>query len=433
MTQTLEEVLLIPDMPHPVAEWSKFISRASTCGPMFRFLLNGEVALWLNDPTLMRMLLRAPFSEVGVGPMIKGFESAGGLGFAITVNYSDSWRPRHRVLQRPLSHRGVRELGPLLHESLRTSLASWNPTDNFDPETMMTDLILDALGATLFAGDHREFIDVIHAFDVERNAAFVKISQDPAYIPAERKEFAQALGALDAFIYSMISARRAAPRGDLLSRIVTSALQGDEPMSDQELRDEVVGLIYAGHKTTANTLAFASCILATHPDIQEALAAQVAAIAGTPDFHERWEEAVPLASEIITETLRLYPVGDLIDRTIVGTFDMNGVILPEGLPVLFSTYIPHHNPEVFEAPEEFSTSHCPAGNMTAMQKDSYLPFSTGPKVCLGIHLATYEAGLALALLAERWALVSQDNKALSLSHDPLLYAKPWPKLSLVTR
>ena len=433
MTHTLEEVLLIPDMPNPVAEWSKFISRASTCGPMFRFLLNGEVALWLNDPTLMRMLLRAPFSEVGVGPMIKGFESAGGLGFAITVNYSDSWRPRHLVLQRPLSHRGVRELGPLLHESLRTSLASWNPTDNFDPETMMTDLILDALGATLFAGDHREFIDVIHAFDVERNAAFVKISQDPAYIPSERKEFAQALGALDAFIYSMISARRAAPRGDLLSRIVTSALQGDEPMSDQELRDEVVGLIYAGHKTTANTLAFASCILATHPDIQEALAAQVAAIAGTPDFHERWEEAVPLASEIITETLRLYPVGDLIDRTIVGTFDMNGVILPEGLPVLFSTYIPHHNPEVFEAPEEFSTSHCPAGNMTAMQKDSYLPFSTGPKVCLGIHLATYEAGLALALLAERWALVSQDNKALSLSHDPLLYAKPWPKLSLVTR
>jgi hypothetical protein len=51
---------------------------------------------------------------------------------------------------------------------------------------MMTDLILDALGATLFAGDHREFIDVIHAFDVERNAAFVKISQDPAYIPSER-------------------------------------------------------------------------------------------------------------------------------------------------------------------------------------------------------------------------------------------------------
>ena len=127
MTQTIEEVPLIPDMPHPVAEWSNFIARASACGPMFRFLLNGEEALWLNDPTLMRMLLKAPFSEVGVGPLIKGFESAGGLGFAITVNYSDSWRPRHHVLQRPLSHRGVRELGPLLHESLRTSLASWNP------------------------------------------------------------------------------------------------------------------------------------------------------------------------------------------------------------------------------------------------------------------------------------------------------------------
>ena len=433
MTQTIEEVPLIPDMPHPVAEWSNFIARASACGPMFRFLLNGEEALWLNDPTLMRMLLKAPFSEVGVGPLIKGFESAGGLGFAITVNYSDSWRPRHHVLQRPLSHRGVRELGPLLHESLRTSLASWNATDNFDPETMMTDLILDALGTTLFSGDHREFIDVIHAFDVERNAAFVKISQDPAYIPSERKEFAQALGALDAFIYSMISTRRAGPREDLLSRNVTTALQGDEPMSDQELRDEVVGLIYAGHKTTANTLAFASCILATHPDIQETLAAQVAAIAGAPDFHERWEEVVPLASEIVTETLRLYPVGDLIDRTVVGTFEMNGVVLPEGLPVLFSTFIPHHNPEVFEAPEEFSTSHCPAGRMTAKQKDSYLPFSTGPKVCLGIHLATYEAGLALALLAERWTLVSQDEKTLSLSHDPLLYAKPWPKLSLVAR
>ena len=431
--RVFEALPLIEDMPHPVDSWSTFIRRASSYEPMFRFILNDRVALWLNDVSLMRSVLKAPFSHVGLGPLIRGFETAGGLGNALTVNYGDSWRPRHKILQHPLTHKGVRALGPLLQESLRSSIAAWSPGKTFNPNPLMTSLILDALGSTLFSGDHREFVDVIHAFDVERNLAFVYISQDPAYVPSDRSEFAVALRNLDTFIYAMIAARRQAPKDDLLSRILSATTADEDTLSDLNLRDEVVGLIYAGHKTTANTLAFASCLLARYPDVQRALADEVAPIAGSMFFHEQFEDAAPLASAIITETLRMFPVGDPIDRTVVGPFALDGVQLPQGLPILFSTWIPHHAPDVFESPDSFSPARCQKGWTTAAQKDSYLPFSTGPKVCLGVHLANYEAALAMSLIVERWSLSPADRSDLHLAHDPLLYADPWPPLTLAPR
>ena len=432
-TGRFEDLPLITDMPHPVDSWRSFMSRACNYGPMFRFMLNDNEAIWLNDASLMRAVLKAPFSQIGIGPLIGGFESAGGLGHALTVNYSSSWRPRHKILQHPLTHKGVRALGPLLQESLRSSIVAWNPNESFDPNTKMTSLILDALGATLFAGDHREFIDVIHAFDVERNLAFVRISQDPAYVPSDREQFAVALSNLDQFIYSMIAIRRQTPKDDLLSNILSATEADKEVLSDLNLRDEVVGLIYAGHKTTANTLAFASYLLAQHPEVQRSLASQVAPIAGAHDFHERFERAAPLASAIISETLRLFPVGDLMDRTVIDSFALDGVELPVGLPILFSSWVPHHASDVFENPEDFSPARGESGWTAAVQKESYLPFSTGPKVCLGVHLASYEAAMAISLVVEQWSLSQNDSRPLNLVHDPLLYADPWPLLNLQPR
>ena len=75
----LDSLPLHTDLPHPVGQWGEFISKAQSREPMFCFLLNGEKALWLNDAELMRVTLMAPFAQVGLGPLIKGFEKAGEL------------------------------------------------------------------------------------------------------------------------------------------------------------------------------------------------------------------------------------------------------------------------------------------------------------------------------------------------------------------
>jgi cytochrome P450 len=420
------------DLPHPVGQWQEFIGMAQGREAMFRFSLNGEEALWLNDPELMRATLMAPFSQVGLGPLIRGFEKAGGLGNALTVNFSDSWRGRRRVVQRPLTHKGVRQLGLLIQRSLDEGIGAWEPTSEFDVAEAVTNLILDVIGVTLFSGDHREFREVIHAFDDERNAAFVAISQDASYDPRSRREFADALAALDSFIVGVIADRRQEPRDDLLSHIVAASTSDGESLSDGELRDELVGLIYAGHKTTANTLIFALWLLATHSDIQQALAREAAAIPLDDEFHAVFEERAPLSAEVITETLRLYPVGDLIDRAVVGDFTLAGVDLPVGTPIIFSTWIPHRAQSTYDAPTEFRPGRHRPGVMSPDQRGAYLPFSTGPKVCLGVHLATFEGALALALIARRWS-VSSDVETVDVAHDPLLFADPNLRLSLARR
>jgi cytochrome P450 len=429
---TIDAVPQYADMPHPVGQWREFIGMAQAREAMFRFSLNGEEALWLNDPSLMRATLMAPFSQVGLGPLIRGFEKAGGLGNALTVNFGDSWRGRRRVLQRPLTHRGVRQLGLLIQRSLDEGMSAWEPTPEFNVTEAITNLILDVIGVTLFSGDHREFREVIHAFDDERNAAFVAISQDATYDPRSRKEFEDALADLDSFIVGVIADRRGEPRDDLLSHIVAATTSDGESLSDRELRDELVGLIYAGHKTTANTLVFALWLLATHDDVQQALAREVMNIPLDDEFHAAFEERAPLSAEVITETLRLYPVGDLMDRTVVGDFNLDGVDLPVGLPIVFSSWIPHHAASTYEAPAEFRPGRHRPGVMTPDQRGAYLPFSTGPKVCLGVHLASFEGALALALLARRWVVSSQVN-SVAVAHDPLLFADPDLRLRLSRR
>jgi pentalenene oxygenase len=150
------------------------------------------------------------------------------------------------------------------------------------------------------------------------------------------------------------------------------------------------------------------------------------------EFHAAFEERAPLSAEVITETLRLYPVGDLMDRTVVGDFNLDGVDLPVGLPIVFSSWIPHHAASTYEAPAEFRPGRHRPGVMTPDQRGAYLPFSTGPKVCLGVHLASFEGALALALIARRWS-VSSDVDTVAVAHDPLLFADPNLRLSLARR
>jgi cytochrome P450 len=413
------------EVPHPIQDWVEFMAFAAEQGPLFSFTVAGEPWVWVNDPELAIAILKLPFEKIGVGPLIEGFEESGGIGNALTANYSASWRPRRVLLQRPLSYRNVRGFGEIFAGRVEHKLAEWHDGDTVDVQAEMSELTLAILAETMFSGDLSTAIETIERFNQARNDAFTRRAVDPGWTPASDPAFQDALSALDEFIFGMIAARQAeAEPADILGMLVHAVDREEAQLDDRAVRDETVGLIYAGHTTTANTLTFALALLALHPEIAGELRAQVVAAVGArmPTTAEL-DEQIPLAREVIEETMRLYPVGDVIDRRARVDLELGDYFIPAGTALVFSAWLPQHDARYFPEPNRFDPSRFGAERRRQIAPHSYFPFSDGPKVCLGNHLSLLEAAFAAAAIVRRFDLELERPGPPPLTHDFLLQPK----------
>jgi cytochrome P450 len=413
------------EVPHPIQDWVEFMAFAGAQGPLFSFTVAGEPWVWVNDSELAIAILKLPFDKVGVGPLIEGFEESGGIGNALTANYSPTWRPRRVLLQRPLSYRNVRGFGDVFAGRVTHMLAGWRDGDVIDLQVEMSELTLAILAETMFSGDLSTAIETIERFNQARNEAFTRRAVDPTWTPGTDAGFQDALAALDAFIFGMIAARQteSEPK-DILGMLVHAVDRAEAQLDDRAVRDETVGLIYAGHTTTANTLTFALALLALHPEITRELRAQVVAAVGDqmPTTAEL-DEKIPLAREVIEETMRLYPVGDVIDRRARADLELGDYFIPAGTALVFSAWLPQHDERYFPDPERFDPSRFSAARRKETVPWSYFPFSDGPKICLGNHLSLLEASFAVAAIARRFDLELERPEGPPVAHDFLLQPK----------
>ena len=195
---------------------------------------------------------------------------------------------------------------------------------------------------------------------------------------------------VDRLIYDLIADRRAAgglsERVDILSLLMQARHEDGSPMSDDELRDELVTLLVAGHETTATALAWAVERLVRHPEKLDRLAAEVAA----------GEDAYLKA--VILETLRLRPVISIVNRTLKEPFEVGGYTLPAGVKVAPCIYLVHRRPDVYPEPERFLPERFlerPPGTYT------WIPFGGGVRRCLGGAFAQFEMEVVLRELVSR--------------------------------
>jgi cytochrome P450 family 135 len=202
--------------------------------------------------------------------------------------------------------------------------------------------------------------------------------------------FRRLMEGVDALIYPEIEARRAAAdlaeRDDILSMLLQARHEDGSPMSDRELRDELMTLLVAGHETTATGLSWAIELLSRHP---EALA--------------RLEDDVAVGNEeyldaVIKETLRVRPVIALVLRKLVEPMEIGGRLLPAGVRVAPAIHLVHRNPEIYPEPERFRPERFieqPPGTYT------WIPFGGGVRRCLGASFAEFEMAVVLRELVTR--------------------------------
>jgi cytochrome P450 len=195
---------------------------------------------------------------------------------------------------------------------------------------------------------------------------------------------------IDRLLFEEIAARRdaagLAERDDILSLLLQARYEDGRPMSDRELRDELMTLLVAGHETTATGLSWAVELLARHPAEFERLEAEVAG--GGDEYLDA----------VIKETLRLRPVIALVLRKLVEPMEIGGRLLPAGVSVAPSIYLVHRRPDIYPEPERFRPERFlgrPAGTYT------WIPFGGGVRRCLGASFAEFEMSVVLRELVAR--------------------------------
>ena len=194
---------------------------------------------------------------------------------------------------------------------------------------------------------------------------------------------------IDALLAEEIAERRADPREDILSTLVTARFEGGGDMDDGEIRDQLMTLLLAGHETTATGLAWTFDLLLRHPPVLDRLVAEV----------DAGEETYLRA--VVAESLRLRPVVPLAGRRLSSELRVNGHVLPPGTDVTPAIWLAHTRadryPEPFAfRPERFLES--------APATYAWIPFGGGVRRCLGAAFAEMEMRVALAEILRRRVL-----------------------------
>jgi len=236
---------------------------------------------------------------------------------------------------------------------------------------------------------------------------------------------------LDAIIYPMIDERRRSPgdRGDLLSMLL-QAVDPEDPtdtMSNQQVRDECLTIILAGHETTANALSFALWSLAQHQDIQTRLHNEAVAVLGnrsaTADDYSR----LPYATQVFSEVLRLYPPVWVTVRTCAEPYEIAGYKIQPGNVIAAPQFVVHRDPRFYPDPLRFDPDRfSPEAKEAAKSRPrfAFFPFAGGSRQCIGEGLAWMESVLSLATIARDWRLSPPLGAPLGIGLNPAISLRP---------
>jgi cytochrome P450 len=187
-----------------------------------------------------------------------------------------------------------------------------------------------------------------------------------------------------------------------------------EVLSEQDMRDELLTLLLAGHETTATTLTWAWWFLDHQPAAAERLREEVAAVAGDRTLTYDDVAALPFTTAVVSETLRLRPAAWMIEREVVAPVDLAGVRPPVGNVLLISPWLLHRDPALWSDPLSFTPERWLDASgeyddsAPGQPRGAWLPFGAGSHVCVGAAFAWAEAVLVLATLARRWRPTDSD-------------------------
>jgi cytochrome P450 len=229
---------------------------------------------------------------------------------------------------------------------------------------------------------------------------------------------------LDRIVYDEIDDRRRHPdagRRDVLSLLLAARDEDGSGFADEEIRDQLMTLMFAGHDTSTSTLSFMLYELARHPHVLAELhAEQDRVLDGASPTPVQLERELPYLDMVLDEVLRLYPPAWIGPRRAVRDFEFAGRTVPAGAHVNYCSWASHRIPEVFPEPEAFIPERFTRERKAALPRGAYVPFGGGSRICIGKRFGQTEVKLVATMLLQRLRLELLPGRRMTIRQMPTL-------------
>ena len=385
-----------------------FLGRIDARGEaVTRFRLERRTYFLLREPELVREVLVTNARTFAKGRAYEELKRV--VGDGLLTSAGETHRRQRRLIQPMFHSQRVAGYSKLMSEQAERTSLRWQDGATIDVGEEMSRLTLTVVGWALFDADvESDAPDVAEALD-DSMAVFGRF-----LIPGGRllwhlplpstRRFKRARRRIDELIHGMIEARRAgAPGGDDLLSLLLEARDTDgSGMSDEQVRDEAVTLLLAGHETTAQALVWSWYLLASHPEHEQRMHEELDALLEGRQATFDDVARLDYVRGVISESMRLYPPAWLIARRAVADHTLAGYLIPKDSIVLASQFFVHRDARFFSDPGSFKPERWAESGTSQAAHDAYFPFGAGSRMCVGERFAWTEAILLLATLARSW-------------------------------
>ncbi len=341
------------------------------------------------------------------------------IGRGLICSEGADWQRQRKLAQPAFDKELMARVAEITGTLTTQLLASWKQAGQRGDEVEllddMQDLAMRVIGMALFSRDMKTDADSAAATSANcfteavRSGAAVVFRRNispvplPLWLPGRlNRRFRRASAAVDRFVYARIDERLAngGAHDDILGELIRG--YGDRaPGMRRELRDQVVTLFFAGFETTAVALAWTWLLLSRSPAAEARFHEELANVLGGRAPAPEDLKSLTYTSQVIQESLRMYPPVYSLTRKAVADDQIGGHRIRRGDNIVIPIHALHHMAEYWEEPAAFCPERFAPGRLTEAQRAAYLPFSFGPRRCLGATFATVEMLTVLAVAGQR--------------------------------
>lgn len=381
-----------------------FTQLAQQYGDITYLRLAGRQLYLLNHPDYIQAMLTTYNKRLAKGYALQQAKRV--LGNGLLTNEGASHLRQRRLIQPAFHRKRLAAYGQVMSEYTAMMLATWQAGAVMDVHSEMMRLTLSIVGKTLFDNDMGDGATPIQLALETFRQQFARLLTPLAPVLDKlpllsTRRLQQAVAQMDEIVMALIEERRSeGDVGDIISMLVLAQEDG-QGMGDQQIRDEVLTLLLAGHETTANALTWTWHLLGQHPQVLVRLQEELDGVlrGRLPSLSDM--PLLPYTRMVFSEAMRLFPPAWAVGRQVLEACEFGGYVVPAGATVVASQWVMHRDERYFPEPNRF----LPERWLRAVHpKFAYFPFGAGSRQCIGENFAWMEGVLILATIAQSWQL-----------------------------